>query len=329
MLCALVEKPFDDEKWIFEPKLDGLRVICRFDGTKVTLLSRNDKPQDFQFPEVATALRNALHAPAILDGEIVCFDEHGKPSFKELQQRFHITDADFVRRRMAEHPAYIYLFDILYFDGKDLRDQALTKRKQILRKAISRWRRPLFWTEGVKAKGTALLKQTCREHGEGIVAKRLDSPYVSTRSGAWLKIKCSGRQEFVIGGWTDRQRSRVGLGALLVGYYSDDGERVIYAGKVGTGFNRAMLLDLRQQLERIGSSTNPFDEGDPPTGDFVHWVKPILVAEIAFAEWTRHGILRQPRFEGLREDKKPTDVHREKPASPRRIRRAQGSRSSR
>jgi ATP-dependent DNA ligase len=126
MLCALVDEPFDDESWVFEPKLDGLRVICRFDGRKVTLLSRNDKPQDFQFPEIVTALNSSLRARAILDGEIVCFDERGQPSFKELQQRFHITDADFVRRRVADHPAYIYLFDIIYFDGADVRDRPLT-----------------------------------------------------------------------------------------------------------------------------------------------------------------------------------------------------------
>jgi bifunctional non-homologous end joining protein LigD len=322
MLCTLVEHAFDDENWTFEPKLDGLRVICRFDGKTLTLLSRNDKPQDFQFPEIVEALTRSLKAPAILDGEIVCFDEHGRPSFRELQQRFHITNAQTVRLRMAKHPASIYLFDILAFDDEDLRDQPLTKRKQLLRRAISRWRSPLFWTEGTRGKGISLLKETCAHGGEGIVAKRLDSRYVSTRSGAWLKIKCSGRQEFVIGGWTDPQRSRVGLGALLVGYYNDNGKRLMYAGKVGTGFNNQSLLEIRQRLEQLAQDTNPFDEGDPPGGENVHWVKPVLVAEIAFAEWTQHSILRQPRFEGLREDKKPKDVRREKPASERRIRHA-------
>src|SRR3954452_20189773 len=238
MLCTLVDKPFDDQKWIFEPKLDGLRVVCRFDGKRVSLLSRNDKPQNFQFPEIVQALQRSLTAPAILDGEIVCLDEEGRPSFRKLQQRFHITSAEMVKRRAAEYPAYIYLFDLLFIDGTDARDQPLTKRKQLLKAAISKWRSPLFFTPGTRSKGTALLEETCRHGGEGIVAKRLDSIYTSDRSGAWLKIKCSGRQEFVIGGWTDPQRSRVGLGALLVAYYSDDGKRLIYAGKVGTGFKR-------------------------------------------------------------------------------------------
>lgn len=313
MLCTLVAKPFDDKDWVFEPKLDGLRVIARYDGRRLTLLSRNDKPQEFQFPEIVDGLKRSLTASAILDGEIVCLDEHGLPSFRKLQQRFHITDARTVQQRMAQYPAYIYLFDILGFDGEDVRNQPLTKRKQVLRRAISRWRKPLFWTEGIRGNGTELLDQICRHGGEGIVAKRLDSKYVSARSGAWLKIKCSGRQEFVIGGWTDPQRSRLGLGALLVGYYSDDGKQLVYAGKVGTGFNNELLLDLRKQLEKIGSDRTPFDGGDPPRGEQVHWVRPKLVAEIAFAEWTQHDILRQPRFEGLREDKSAKDVHREKP----------------
>jgi bifunctional non-homologous end joining protein LigD len=313
MLCTLVAKPFDDKAWVFEPKLDGLRVIARYDGKQLSLLSRNDKPQEFQFPEIVEALRRSLKVPAILDGEIVCLDEHGLPSFRKLQQRFHITDARTVQHRMAQFPAYIYLFDILYFEAEDVREQPLTKRKQILRRAISPWRKPLFWTEGIRGKGSELLDQICRHGGEGIVAKRLDSTYVSTRSGAWLKIKCCGRQEFVIGGWTDPQRTRVGLGALLVGYYSDDGQRLVYAGKVGTGFNNESLLDLRKQLETTATKRNPFVEGDPPEGQQVHWVKPRLVAAIAFAEWTQHDILRQPRFEGLREDKDPKDVRREKP----------------
>lgn len=313
MLVTLVEKAFDDPNWIFENKLDGLRVICRFDGRRLTLLSRNDLPQEASFPEIVTGLRKVLKKPAILDGEIVCFDEHGQASFRKLQQRFHLSNPTIVKQRAKLYPAFIYLFDILYFDRYDVRDLPLKDRKRLLRQAISRWRNPILWTDATRGKGVALFDETCARHGEGIVAKRLDSPYLDYRSRAWLKIKCSGRQEFVIGGFTDPQKSRIGLGALLVGYYSDDGKDFIYAGKVGTGFTNEMLIDLRKRLNRIEVDRPSFTKGKILRGDHVHWVKPKLVGEIAYAEWTQHDLLRQPKFEGLREDKNPKSVVREQP----------------
>jgi bifunctional non-homologous end joining protein LigD len=311
MLCSLVAEPFDSPEWIFEPKYDGLRVICRFDGSQLQLISRNDKPQNLQFPDVVSALKRAIGKPVILDGEIVCLDSKGQSSFRLLQQRFHLTDEIEIARRVEQFPAYLYAFDILYFEDQDLRDRPLVERKRRLRSAV-RWSSQIRLTPVTRGKGVEMFKKTCRAGGEGIVAKRLSSRYLAERSGDWLKIKCSGRQEFVIGGWTDPQRSRVGLGALLVGYYSDDGKQLIYAGKVGTGFTRQTLLDLREKLDKIKSSGNAFDAGNPPTGEHVHWVKPKLVAEIAYAEWTQNGLLRQPRFEGLRPDKKPTSVRRER-----------------
>jgi bifunctional non-homologous end joining protein LigD len=310
MLCTLVAEPFDDPDWIFEPKLDGLRVLCRFDGKRVQLVSRNGKSQDFQFPDVGIALAKALVKPAILDGEIVCLDARGQSSFRALQQRFHLTDAGVVASRMAEFPAYLYAFDVLYFDRYDTRPLALRERKRLLKRAV-RWSDRIRYTPETPAKGKTLFRKTCRAAGEGIIGKRIDSPYVGGRSDAWVKIKCAMRQEFVIGGFTDPQRSRVGLGALLVGYYDDDGE-FRYAGKVGTGFNTDSLLDLRKRLDRIEQKRSPFDEGKPPRGDHVHWVKPKLVGEFGFAEWTQNDLLRQPRFEGLRMDKKPTTVRRER-----------------
>jgi DNA ligase D-like protein (predicted ligase) len=312
MLCALVADAFDDPDWIFEPKLDGLRVIARFDGRQINLLSRNDKPQERAFPDIVNALRKAVSRPIILDGEIVCLDERGRSSFRALQQRFHLENQAVIAQRARDYPAYFYVFDILFLDGEDLRDRPLRERKQVLRKAL-RWNARVRWTEHVRRKGIETLRRACREGREGVVAKRLDSPYVSARSGAWLKIKCSGRQEFAIGGFTDPQRSRIGLGALLVGYYSDDGKSFIYAGKVGTGFTNQMLTDLRRRLEKMEVNSSPFTRGEPPTGEHVHWVKPKLLAEIAFAEWTRHALLRQPRFEGLREDKPASAARRERP----------------
>lgn len=181
----------------------------------------------------------------------------------------------------------------------------------MLKQAV-KWSDRVRRMEGVLRAGKKALAEQCRRGGEGVVAKHLQSLYAAGRSDRWLKIKCLGRQEFVVGGWTDPQRSRVGLGALLVGYYDGDG-RLLYAGKVGTGYTKETLTDLRRRLEVLGQTRCPFADDTAPQGPHVHWVKPKLVAEVAFAEWTQNGLLRQPRFEGLRADKKPTDVRRERP----------------
>ena len=244
---------------------------------------------------------------------MVCFDEEGRTSFRALQQRFHLKNAAEVELRRKRYPAYIYLFDLLYLDRYDLTQLPLTERKRLLREAV-RWSNAVRWTDSHEGEGVPLLRQACRDGTEGIIGKHADSRYSAGRSSWWVKIKCLGRQEFVIGGYTDPQRSRVGLGALLVGYYSDDGKRLIYAGKVGTGYTKDLLLDLRGRLGKLEQPTSPFDEGDPPDGAQVHWVQPRLVAEVAFSEWTQNGRLRQPRFEGLRTDKRPRECRRERPA---------------
>ncbi len=301
MLCTLVAEPFDDPNWLFEPKLDGLRVWCRFDGRNVGLVSRNEKPQNFQFPEIVAAVEASLDAPAVLDGEIVCVDERGRSSFRLLQQRFHLEDAAEVRRRMERYPAVLYVFDLLHLGGRDTTSLPLVERKRLLREAV-KWSDRIRWTDGTPATGRKLLERACCDAEEGIVGKALRSTYYEGRSAEWVKIKCSQRQEFVIGGWTEPQRSRIGLGALLVGYFADDGETFTYAGKVGTGYTANTLRDLRGQLDKLGQTTSPFGAGDPPRGAHVHWVKPRLVAEIGFAESTQNDLLRQPRFEGLRMD---------------------------
>jgi bifunctional non-homologous end joining protein LigD len=312
MLCELVAKPFNAKDWLFEPKLDGLRILCRCTKGSVKLISRNDKLQNHQFPDIVEALKSRFSHTALLDGEIVCLDSRGRTSFRKLQQRFHLLDPKTIAQRAAEHPAYLFAFDILYLDGRDLRPLPLSDRKRLLRDAIA-WSDRIRYTPTTPEKGVELLADACRRGEEGIVAKHLPSAYTGNRSGAWLKIKCSGRQEFVIGGFTDPQRSRVGLGALLVGYYSKDARDFIYAGKVGTGYTREMLLDLRQRLDKLIRPTAPFTQGKPPGGPHVHWVRPKLVAEMGYAEWTQNDLLRQPRFEGLRDDKKPTAVQREQP----------------
>jgi DNA ligase D-like protein (predicted ligase) len=311
MLASLAAEPFDHPNWISEPKYDGLRALARFNGEELTLISRNGKVQNLQFPEVAAALRVALDRPAVLDGEIVCFDESGKTSFRALQQRFHLLDAGQVRERAKKYPAFIFLFDILYFDRYAVTSLPLHDRKAILLAAV-RWTDVVRETPFRRGHGVEALEAACRAGEEGILAKDWNAPYTPGRGAAWMKVKCVGRQEFVIGGFTDPQRSRVGLGALLVGYYDDRG-RLAYAGKVGTGFTREVLLNLRERLGHIETDRPPFAVGDPPRTGHVHWVRPKFVAEIGFSEWTQNGLLRQPRFEGLREDKPARLVRRERP----------------
>ncbi len=312
MLCTLVDAAFDDPDWTFEPKFDGLRIIAHFDGHEVTLLSRNEKSQGLRFPEIVAGLRESLQHPSIVDGEIVCLDGQGRASFRSVQQRFHVDDPGEIRRSMEQYPAYIYLFDILDLDGQDVSKLPLSRRRELLEGEVA-WSDRVRLTESQVARGIDRWRRACERGEEGIVAKRLDSVYVSGRSDAWVKVKCVDRQELAIGGWTDPQRSRVGLGALLVGYY--DGADLRYAGKVGTGYTREVLLDLRRRLDALRQENNPFVAGDPPTGEAVHWVRPELVAEIGFAEWTQNGLLRQPRYEGLRPDKAARECRRERAAN--------------
>jgi bifunctional non-homologous end joining protein LigD len=310
MKATLVDAAFDDAGWIFEAKFDGVRVQVRFDGREVSLISRNDKLQNAIYPDVVDALRKAIKRPAVLDGEVVCFDDRGRTSFRALQQRFHLIDPQEIQQRAERYPAFIFLFDVLWLEGQDVTSDPLSERKRLLHRAV-KWSARVRETESHAGKGKKLFQQACRRGEEGIIAKLATSRYVGGRDPAWVKIKCIGRQEFVIGGFTDPQRSRVGLGALLVGYY-DDG-KLAYAGKVGTGYTTETLLALRRGLDEIEQSKCPFQKGHPPMGVGVHWVRPTLVAEIAFAEWTQNDLLRQPRFDGLRTDKKPRDCKRERP----------------
>jgi DNA ligase D-like protein (predicted ligase) len=315
MQCTLVAQPFDDPDWLFEPKLDGLRVLCWFNGRRLRLLSRQYKAQNVQFPDLLAALRLCLTSRTIVDGEVVCLDAQGRSNFRLLQQRLHLQDPTAIKERMQQYPAYLYLFDLLYLDRYDVTGLPLEQRKRLLRESVQ-WTDRIRWTDYTPEMGTRLFRDTCRQGGEGIIGKQRQSLYIPERRRSWVKIKCLGRQEFVIGGFTDPKGSRVGLGALLVGYYSDDGRSLVYAGKVGTGYTRTMLRELRRRLDALQQERSPFTQGTLPRGADVHWVTPALVAEIAFAEWTHHGKLRQPRFVGLRFDKRPQEVRRERSEPP-------------
>lgn len=277
--------------WIFERKLDGVRVLAFRKNGKVQLLTRNGKNTNASYPE-------------IVDGEIVAFS--GKvTSFSRLQQRMQVKDPD--EARATGIKVYCYLFDILQAGGYALEDLPLRSRKKVLRQRLA-FDGPLRFTPHRNTEGEAYHAEACDKGWEGIIAKRADSRYKHARSRDWLKFKCHKGQELVIGGFTEPEGSRVGFGALLVGYYEGDDLR--YAGKVGTGYDNEFLRDFRQRLERISRASSPFAD-EVPNAESVTWVSPKRVGEFGFTEWTDAGRLRHPRFLGLRRDKKAEDVVRE------------------
>jgi DNA ligase D-like protein (predicted ligase) len=305
MLATLTKEYFSDKEWIFERKFDGVRCLIFKNNTKVTLKSRNNKILNAQYPEIVDAVRKLPVDQIILDGEVVSF-EGKETSFSKLQARSGLKDAQ--KARDTGVPIVIYVFDMLYIDGYDITHLPLIKRKWILESCIH-FEDPLRYTIHINTKGQEEFKKACKKGWEGVIAKRRDGLYIHKRSPDWLKFKCVADQELVVGGYTEPQGSRTGFGALLVGYYKKG--KFIYAGKVGTGFSREFLASFIQKLKKIEISKNPFTvlresiEG-------VHFVKPQIVVEIGFEEWTHDNKLRQPRFQGIRFDKKAKDVVQEK-----------------
>jgi DNA ligase D-like protein (predicted ligase) len=312
-LATLTKDRFSDSGWLFERKLDGERCLTFRAGGRVQLASRNHNRITGTFPEVTDALAAQVPVDCILDGEIVAFDR-GQTSFARLQGRLGVTRPGSDLRR--EIPVSYYLFDVLYLDGQDLRPRPLRERKRILRRMMS-YDAPLRFTAHRLREGVKYWQQACGHGWEGVIAKRADATYRSGRSRDWLKFKCENAQEFVIGGYTDPQGSRPGLGALLLGYY-DPGGVLAYAGKVGTGFDQRTLRRIRAALAPLELDRPAFGRGQLPSPRGVHWVEPRLVGQVAFTEWTRDGQLRHPRFQGLRDDKDPADVVREIPAGDQR-----------
>jgi DNA ligase D-like protein (predicted ligase) len=296
MKAVLTTDRFDDPAWIYERKLDGIRCIAIRSGAHVRLLSRNDLSMNDRYPEIAAALDAEACERFVVDGEIVAF-EGARTSFARLAQR-------------GRHPVavYYYLFDVLWLEGYDVRALPLRARKRLLRSALT-FKDGVRLTPHRNEHGTALFEEACRKGWEGLVAKRADSPYVATRSRDWLKFKCEQGQELVIGGYTAPHGSRSEFGALLLGYYRDGELR--YAGKVGTGFDEAMLRDLGAQLRELRRKNPPFADAAEIRERGVSWVNPELVAQVGFSEWTRAGRLRHPRFLGLRDDKSAREVVRE------------------
>jgi bifunctional non-homologous end joining protein LigD len=306
MKATLAEKAFSDPDWIFERKLDGIRALVLHHDGEVSLYSRTRK-RLVVYPEIEEALAERGGPPYVADGEIVAF-EGGRTSFSRLQGRMQLASADAARRTGI--PVYLYLFDLVFFDGHDLRELPVRKRKSALRRAFH-FEDPIRYLAHRNERGEELYREACEKGLEGIIAKRADSPYVHKRSRDWLKLKCSYEQELVIGGFTAPKGARTEFGALLVGYWEDG--RLRYAGKVGTGFDQATLRSLGAAMREIERDDPPFADIRPVPRD-ARWTEPRLVAQVAFGEWTRDGRLRHPRFLGLRDDKPADDVVRERPS---------------
>ena len=303
LLATLTEHRFSDPGWIFERKLDGVRAIATCDGGTPRLWSRNHKSMDRSYPEIVTALEKHGRPRFVADGEIVALDGD-QTSFARLQPRIHQTDPAKIEQTGVA--VYFYLFDLLVCDEYDLTRMPLRARKRLLRRAFD-FRDPLRFSAHRNADGEEYYRQACEQGWEGVIAKQAGSSYRSGRSTDWLKFKCVKDQELVIGGFTEPSGSRKGLGALLVGYH-DDSDGLRYAGKVGTGYDDETLQSLRRRLDRLTQDRSPFAGR---VNERAHWVRPELVAEVGFTEWTRDGRLRHPRFQGLRTDKAARDVVRE------------------
>jgi bifunctional non-homologous end joining protein LigD len=304
-LATLVKEPPAGAGWLHEIKFDGYRIGCRIRGSRVSLISRNGKDWTHAFPEVVEAAARLGLRDALLDGEVAMVLPDGRTSFQSLQ---NASTGEGGRGSLV-----YFVFDLLKLDGERVEDLPLEERKARVRALVgSRKTGRIRYSAHVDGRGDEFFAQACRIGLEGIISKRRDLPHREGRHGGWVKTKCTLRQEFVIGGFTDPEGARAGLGALLIGYYA--GDRLIFSGKVGTGFTHKLALDVRRRLDAIEQKASPFTP--PPAGPLgrnAHWVKPALVCEVEFTEWTGDGKIRHPSFQGLRADKKPRDVTREIP----------------
>lgn len=307
MKAKLSERVFSDPGWVFERKLDGIRATVHRDESGARLVSRTGRDLSSAYPELIEALLEQ-EPEFVADGEIVAFDGE-RTSFERLQGRMGISDPRLARLSGIE--VFLYLFDLTHLDGFDLTALGLRSRKSLLREAVA-FDGPIGYAPHRDRDGEEMFREACERGWEGLIAKRADSPYTRGRNGDWLKLKCGFEQELVIGGFTPPKGSRRHLGALLVGYY--EGNELRYAGKVGTGFSQRELERLGGKLEELRAERSPFAAGGGQPRDG-RWVRPELVGQFGFGEWTRDSKLRHPRYLGLREDKRPREVVRERPGA--------------
>jgi bifunctional non-homologous end joining protein LigD len=313
MKAKLVEKPPTTGNWIYELKFDGIRLVAIKRDDKVSLLSRNENELTRRFPEIVEAMKALPARECVIDGEVVALDDEGRSSFQLLQAR---------EMEGRKSPVYFYAFDLLELDGKSLLSLPLEARKDVLEKVCADAEDSVRYSGAIGGDAERLLREVERRGLEGIIGKQSNSVYEpGRRSGVWIKLKCVREQEFVIGGYTPPQGARKHFGAVLVGYYEK--KKLVFAGKVGTGFAAKSLAMLHKKFQKEVRDDCPFvDLPSKQNGQWVqditpsmmrkmHWVNPVLVCEIKFAEWTRDKKLRAPVFLGLREDKNPTEVVRE------------------
>jgi bifunctional non-homologous end joining protein LigD len=303
-LAQLVDEAPEGDEWLHEQKFDGYRILADIDGRKLRLLSRRFNDWTQQFPTVVDALAALRCEQAVLDGEVAVVLPDGRTSFQALQNAFGRRDVNIV----------YFVFDLLELDGESLMALPLEQRKQRLAQLLGDKQGVVRYSDHVIGHGGRFFELACKRGLEGIVSKRRDRPYAPGRGASWVKTKCLLRQEFVIGGYTDPEGTRTHIGALLVGYHERG--KLVYAGKVGTGFSMKTLVELKRALEPHELARCPFTP-EPPrawTGPNRHWVAPVLVGEVAFSEWTNDGRLRHPSFQGLRADKPAHAIVREQAA---------------
>ncbi|HUI84963.1 MAG TPA: non-homologous end-joining DNA ligase [Candidatus Binatia bacterium] len=318
MLATLVDKPFDDDDWLYEVKWDGYRAVAFIERGTVRLVSRNQNDLTKAYPELHDIPHSIRAGTAILDGEIVALDEQGRSSFSLMQQRTGVGEGGRrIRRTRDDIPVVYYVFDLLYHDGYDLMNVDLEMRKQVLASILSSGDL-IRYSDHYLGQGTALFDAAAERGLEGIIAKRRASRYLQKRSREWLKIKIVRRQECVIGGYTDPRGSRENFGSLVLGLY-DDKARLIPVGQAGSGFTEKTHAEMWKRLHALETSRNPFF-GKVESDRRLHYVRPEMVAEIRFTEWTHEGQsgaikMRAPVFQGLRFDKEPRECRIERPAS--------------
>lgn len=307
-LATLVDDPPEGKNWLHEIKLDGYRILAHIRNGSVKMITRNGKDWTDKFQGVAAALSPFPADEAIVDGELVAINDEGHSDFQALQNSL---------KGKGEADLVYYVFDLPFIDGYDLTRTPLKDRKSVLKTCLEEMASDddrIRYSDHIEGDAETVYRRACDMSLEGVISKKADAGYTQKRSRNWLKSKCSERQELIIGGFTEPSGSRTGFGALLLGYYS--GDNLVYAGKVGTGFDDETLRSLGKKLDSLETNRPPFS--DPPTGSAakgVHWVRPELIGEIEFTAWTQDGYLRHPAFLGLRKDKKPEEVVREDPAS--------------
>ncbi len=312
MLPTLVTALPPGPGWVFEIKWDGVRVLAERVRGQVQLWSRGRVDVTARYPEVVAAIAALAGDDLALDGEIVALDQRGQSSFHRLARRMHLTRG--VGAAAVALPVTYYVYDCLRLAGRDVRGLPLLARKALVRDLIPA-HGTVRYADHVAGDGRAFFAAACKAGLEGVVAKRADARYRGGRRPEWRKIKCHRRQEFVIGGYTDPKGSRSHLGALHLGVY--DGDALVYVGRVGSGFDERALRALHDRLRSLAVPRCPFTGGAPPRGQEHHWVRPELVCEVRFGEWTPDGSLRHPVYLGLRSDKQAAEVRREEPATPR------------